>query len=82
MHTEFNPDCTDAVFVAAFPDEDPGVQQVVQTFFGLEDGIIQAALGGDGTIDGVDLDSFRSLIPANVVQGVESCLQACNISKR
>ena len=82
MHTEFNPDCTDAVFVAAFPDEDPGVQQVVQTFFGLEDGIIQAALGGDGTIDGVDLDSFRSLIPPNVAQGVESCLQACNISKR
>jgi hypothetical protein len=82
MHTEFNPDCTDAVFVAAFPDEDPGVQQAVQTFFGLEDEIVQAALGGDGTVNGMDLDKFKAIIPANVALGVESCLQKCGISKR
>jgi hypothetical protein len=82
MHTEFNPDCTPAVFVAAFPDEDPGVQQAVQTFFGLEDEIIQAALGGDGSVNGMDLDSFKAVIPANVALGVESCLQKCGISKR
>jgi len=82
LHTEFNPDCTPAVFVAAFPSEDPGVQQAVQTFFGLEDDIIQAALGGDGMVDGMDLDSFKKVIPANVALGVESCLQKCGISKR
>ena len=82
LHTEFNPDCTPAVFVAAFPDEDPGVQQAVQTFFGLEDDIVKAALGGDGTVNGMDLDKFKSIIPANVALGVESCLQKCNISKR
>ena len=26
LHTEFNPDCGNAVFVAGFADEDPGVQ--------------------------------------------------------
>jgi len=82
LHTEFNPDCTPAVFVAGFPDEDPGVQQAVQTFFGLEDDIIQAALGGDGMVDGMDLDAFKAVIPVNVALGVESCLQKCGISKR
>ncbi len=81
LHTEFNPDCTPAIFVAAFPDEDPGVQQAVQTFFGLEDEIIKAALGGDGSVDGMQLDMFKGLIPPNVALGVESCLQKCNISK-
>lgn len=27
LHTEWNPDCTDALFVAGFASEDPGVQQ-------------------------------------------------------
>ncbi len=26
LHTEWNPDCGNAVFVAGFADEDPGVQ--------------------------------------------------------
>jgi hypothetical protein len=82
LRTEFNPDCTEAVFVAAFPDKDPGVQQAAQTFFGLEDEIVQAALGGDGTVNGMDLDKFKAIIPANAALGVESCLQKCNISKR
>ena len=80
LHTEWNPDCTPAVFVAAFPDEDPGVQQAAQTLFGFEDDVIQALLGGDGSINGEDLDTFKTLIPANVALGVESCLQKCNIA--
>lgn len=79
LHTEFNPDCEPAVFVAAFPDEDPGVQQVAQTFFGFDDEILRAALGGDGSVNGQDLEKFRKLIPANVALGVESCLKKCNI---
>jgi len=33
-------------------------------------------------VDGMDLDSFKKVIPANVALGVESCLQKCGISKR
>jgi hypothetical protein len=36
-----------SIIIAAFPDEDLGVQQAVQTFFGFKDDVIQAALGGD-----------------------------------
>jgi hypothetical protein len=79
LHTEWNPDCDPAVFVAAFPNEDPGVQQTAQTFFGFEDDVIRAALGGDGSVNGVDLDKFRTIIPPNVALGVESCLKKCNI---
>jgi oxalate decarboxylase/phosphoglucose isomerase-like protein (cupin superfamily) len=79
LHTEWNPDCEPAVFVAAFPSEDPGVQQAAQTFFGFEDDVIQAALGGDGSVNGQDLDKFKALIPPNVALGVESCLKKCNI---
>lgn len=69
------------MFVAAFPSEDPGVQQAAQTFFGLEDGLITAALGGGITVAGEDLDKFRRLIPANVALGVDSCLSKCGIKK-
>ena len=81
MHTEFNPNCDDALFVAGFASEDPGVQQAAQTFFGLNDDLVAAALGQD-TFEGADLDKFRSLIPANVADGVEKCLNQCHISKR
>lgn len=85
IHTEFNPDCTDAVFVAGFGGiggEDPGVGQIVQEFFGFEDDLIAAAVGGELQIAGADIDAWRTKIPANVVRGVESCLAKCNIAKR
>jgi hypothetical protein len=82
LHTEWNPDCEPAVFVAAFPSEDPGVQQAAQTFFGFEDDVIQAALGGDGSVNGQDLDKFKALIPPNVALGVESCLKKCKLEAR
>ncbi|KAL3417916.1 spherulin-1B precursor [Phlyctema vagabunda] len=81
LHTEFNPDCTDSIFVAGFASEDPGVQQAAQTFFGLRDDIVKAALGAE-SIDGRDIDQFKSTIPPNVARGVESCLQRCGIQKR
>jgi hypothetical protein len=65
--------------VAAFPSEDPGVQQNVQTILGFEDDIIKAALGGDVSVNGADLDLFKALIPPNVALGVESYLKKCNI---
>ena len=47
MHTEWNPDCVPAVFVASFSNEDPGVQQSLQTLVGFEDDVIRAAMSGD-----------------------------------
>jgi hypothetical protein len=81
IHTEFNPNCEPATFVAGFGNQDPGVLQSAQSFFGLEDDIVQAALGLD-TINGQDIDHFRGMIPANVAKGVEACLAKCGIKKR
>lgn len=81
VHTEFNPDCTDAVFVAAFPSEDPGVQSSAQTFFGLDKDILQATLDME-TFNGVDIEAFRHTIPANVALGVDSCLKKCNLTAK
>lgn len=79
LHTEFNPDCEDAVFVAGFASEDPGVQQAAQTLLGFEDDIVEAALG---SLSGQDLEKWRAMVPANVALGVESCLKKCGIQKK
>ncbi|KAL8905040.1 MAG: hypothetical protein Q9171_006829 [Xanthocarpia ochracea] len=80
LHTEFNPNCDDAIFVAGFASEDPGVQQVAQSYFGLGQDVVEAATGNDFTFEGKDVAEFRRLIPDNVALGVESCLKKCGIS--
>ncbi|KAH6665159.1 spherulin-1B [Halenospora varia] len=82
VHTEFNPDCTDSVFIASFPSEDPGVGQIAQEYFGLSNEIVKGSAGGEVTIDGANIDAFRSKIPDNVAKGVDSCLIKCGIKKR
>lgn len=77
-HTEWNPDCEPAVFVAGFASEDPGVEQSAQTLFELNPELIQADLG-IVTLNGESIEKFKSLIPANVALGVESCLKKCGI---
>ncbi|RSH80205.1 hypothetical protein EHS25_007215 [Saitozyma podzolica] len=83
MHQEFNPDCEDAVFVAGFSfnGQDPGVEQIAQSFFGLRTDVVSATLGGVSSIDSADLESFQDLITANVAQGVDSCLKKCGIKR-
>lgn len=80
-HTEWNPDCTDAVFVAGFASEDPGVEQSAQTLFGLDPELVGADLGVEA-INGESIEMFRDRLPMNVALGVESCLKKCNIPKR
>ncbi|KAG9230885.1 spherulin-1A [Amylocarpus encephaloides] len=82
VHTEFNPLCTPSVFVASFPDEDPGVGQIAQEYFGLNKEIVTGSAGGEVSIEGKDVDAFRGLIPDNVAKGVDSCLVKCGIAKR
>jgi hypothetical protein len=81
IHTEFNPDCEDAVFVAGFNNVDPGVEQIAQTFFNLRPDIINTTLGS-GFVNGEDIESIKNMLPANVAAGVELCLKKCGKTKR
>ena len=82
IHTEFNPNCDNAVFVAGFASEDPGLQQVAQRLFDLDDDLLQAEFGNEFIFPGEDIDQFRAMIPENVANGVESCLTKCGIQKK
>ncbi|KAI7474551.1 hypothetical protein KC357_g5197 [Hortaea werneckii] len=78
LHTEFNPDCEDAVFVAGFASTDPGVEQAVQSLFSLGSALVKADLGVK-TINGQSIEEFRQHLPANVALGVEECLAKCGL---
>jgi oxalate decarboxylase/phosphoglucose isomerase-like protein (cupin superfamily) len=78
IHFEMNPSCEEAMFVAGFNGEDPGVNQVAQRYFGLPPDIVGAALGGLGVQQVADLEA---LIPDNVILGVDECLQRCGITR-
>ncbi|KAK6194227.1 Synaptic vesicle transporter SVOP [Pestalotiopsis sp. IQ-011] len=81
VHSQFNPGCEPAVFVAAFNAEDFGTGQVAQELFGGADRNLTAAVFGD-QISGADVDKLRGQISVNVARGVEECLTKCNIPKR
>ncbi|KAH8176741.1 cupin domain-containing protein [Sarocladium implicatum] len=81
IHGEYNPDCSPAVFVAGFNSEDPGVSQIAQNFFALEDQLLKATLGGVNTFNGEDIETFRNVIPANVALGIDRCLERCGIQR-
>lgn len=80
VHTQFNPDCEPATFVAAFPSEDFGTGQVADETFALSDNIVAATFGQ--SIAGEDIDRVRGAIPKSIALGVEECLNKCGISKR
>ncbi|EKM57835.1 uncharacterized protein PHACADRAFT_206707 [Phanerochaete carnosa HHB-10118-sp] len=87
IHFEFNNGCEDALFVAAFNNEDPGVQQVAQRFFGLPPDIVNIALGDIGVEQVAGLEAKASalaphhLIPDNIAFGADECLQRCGIKR-
>lgn len=78
LHTEFNPDCEDAIFVAGFASTDPGVEQAAQTLFSLNSTLVKADLGVN-TINGQSIEEFRQHLPANVALGVQECLNKCGL---
>ncbi|KAK5171032.1 uncharacterized protein LTR77_004176 [Saxophila tyrrhenica] len=78
VHTEWNPTCDPAVFVAGFASEDPGVQQSTQTLFKLDDDVVRAELGVE-TLNGESIEQFRDQLPENVALFVEECLARCDI---
>ncbi|ETS82355.1 hypothetical protein PFICI_04231 [Pestalotiopsis fici W106-1] len=81
VHSQFNPNCEPAVFVAAFNSEDFGTGQVAQELFAGSDEELTAAIFGN-QISGADVDKLRGQISENVARGVEECLTKCNITKR
>ncbi|KAF7543301.1 hypothetical protein G7Z17_g10849 [Cylindrodendrum hubeiense] len=80
VHTQFNPDCYPATFVAAFASEDFGAGQVQDETFALSDDVIAATFGQ--SIAGEDIDRVRQAIPKSIALGVDECLKKCGIHKR
>lgn len=80
VHTQYNPDCEPATFVAALPSEDFGAGQVAQEVFAVSDNVIAATFGQ--SIAGEDIDKVRGAIPASIALGVEECLTKCGLKKR
>ncbi|CZR52953.1 related to spherulin 1A precursor [Phialocephala subalpina] len=80
LHLEFNPDCDEMIFIAAFNSEDPGVNTPAESLFMLDDDFSALATGLE-FLPGADIDKFRHLVPATIAQGVESCLKRCGIKK-
>ncbi|KAJ4235452.1 hypothetical protein NW757_013523 [Fusarium falciforme] len=80
IHTQFNPDCADAIFVASFASEDFGTGQIFDQTFAFENDVVAAALGQ--AVAGEDVDAVREAIPVNIALGIDGCLQRCGIKKR
>jgi len=77
IHFEQNQGCEPMIFVAAFNNEDPGVLQIAQRFFGLPPAVVGAALN-IGVQEVVDIEAW---IPDNVALGVDECLKRCGIKR-
>ena len=80
LHLEFNPNCEPMTFVAAFNDEDPGINTPAESLFKLDDDLVGLATGLE-FLDGANIDLYRNLVPSSIAQGVESCLLKCGIPK-
>ncbi|KAI2465569.1 RmlC-like cupin domain-containing protein [Annulohypoxylon bovei var. microspora] len=80
LHTQFNPTCDNATFIAPLSSDDFGANTMAQAFLALQDETIAATAGNH--ISGADIDKFRGLVSTSVAMGVEQCLQTCNIPKR
>ncbi|CAG8975860.1 hypothetical protein HYALB_00010256 [Hymenoscyphus albidus] len=79
VHSQFNPDCEEAQFIASFNAEDFGTGQVADELLALDGEMFTAAFGE--AVDAEELEKFRKQIPASIAEGVASCLQKCNIKK-
>ncbi|KAK7189537.1 uncharacterized protein CC84DRAFT_1163074 [Paraphaeosphaeria sporulosa] len=70
---------SDSVFVATFNEEDPRVNTPAESLFLLNDFV--GLVLGLKSLEGADIDRFRHLVSAPLVQGVVSCLRRSGISK-
>jgi oxalate decarboxylase/phosphoglucose isomerase-like protein (cupin superfamily) len=78
IHFEINLDCTPAVFVAAFNNEDPGVQTTANSFFGLP----TDAAGISLNISSIQtVEDLAKYLPSNPAVAMEACMKKCGFSK-
>ena len=80
IHYEFNDNCEDAVFVAAFSNEDPGLSRTAQNFFVEDPAIVDADLGFPSFLDGTNIAKFEKTIPKAFALGAKECLKRCGIT--
>jgi len=77
IHFEQNEGCEPAMFVAAFNNEDPGVQTTTLSYFGLPADI--AATGFDGA-NATLVQELALKLQKNPALGVEECRIRCGLS--
>ncbi|RBA12856.1 cupin [Fusarium proliferatum] len=77
LHAQFNPDCTDAMFVSSFPSEDFGTISVVDSTGLFSDSVIEATFGQSVTRE--NIDNLRQRLSPGVVIGVQECLKRCKV---
>ncbi|KAF5723926.1 spherulin 1A precursor [Fusarium mundagurra] len=80
IHTQFNPDCKPATFIATFATEDFGTGQIADELVSLSDDVIAATFGQ--SIAGEDIDKVRQAVPKSIALGVDKCLETCGLKKR
>lgn len=79
IHHQWNPTCSDAFFVAALPNEDPGTGQLVNNIFKLDQNALLDTLDNrfDSAISGDLIEKIKQNLPQSVVQGVRACNAKC-----
>jgi oxalate decarboxylase/phosphoglucose isomerase-like protein (cupin superfamily) len=76
IHFELNLGCEPAVFVAAFNNEDPGVQTIAQSFFGLPTDVTQVSLN----ISSIQtVEDLAAHLPANPAVAMQECMKTCGL---
>jgi len=77
IHFQANLGCEPIIFAAAFNNEDPGISQVAQRFFGLNPEAVGAALGGLGV---QQIEALNALIPNNIADFIPQCFIQCGLT--
>lgn len=75
VHSQFNPECEDAQFIASFNAEDFGTGQVADELLALNGDTFTAAFGE--AVEAKDLEKFKKQLPVSIAQGVADCIKRC-----
>nr|prf spherulin 1b [Physarum polycephalum] len=74
IHFEINMNCEPAMFVAAFNNEDPGVQTTASSFFGLPADVVGVSLSIQ------TVEDLGKHLPQNPAVAMQACMKRCGFS--
>jgi hypothetical protein len=77
VHTQFNPNCEPATFIASFNSEDFGAEQVLDETFSFSGDVVAATFGQ--AIPGEKVNDFKGKNPVSIAEGVQQCLDTCKV---